>query len=135
MNLPLQQQDLQHLSDTWPLLRGGEMESLRLFAALREGGALLETPSAGPSGGLHARALGRAACVDPSLAVPDAAADVIRKLPEAFRRKAFEFRLNLRTAAEDSALMAYAEDRAGESSSPRYARLRPEMTVEEAIGY
>ena len=34
-----------------------------------------------------------------------------------------------------TALLAYAEDEAGGLMSPRYARLRPEMRVDEAITY
>jgi magnesium transporter len=36
---------------------------------------------------------------------------------------------------EVSVLLAYAEDEAGGLMNPRYARVRPEMTVEEAIRY
>ena len=39
------------------------------------------------------------------------------------------------TRREVRLLLAYAEDDAGGLMSPRYARVRPEMTVEEAIGY
>ena len=34
-----------------------------------------------------------------------------------------------------TALLAYAEDNAGGLMNPRYVRLRPEMTVDEAISY
>jgi magnesium transporter len=34
-----------------------------------------------------------------------------------------------------NALLAYAEDEAGGLMNPRFARVRPEMTVEEAIRY
>ena len=37
--------------------------------------------------------------------------------------------------AEVPALLAYAEDEAGGLMSPRFARLRPDMTVDEAISY
>src|SRR5262249_32981203 len=37
--------------------------------------------------------------------------------------------------AEVSALLAYQEDEAGGLMSPRFARLRPEMSVDEAIAY
>jgi magnesium transporter len=40
-----------------------------------------------------------------------------------------------RTRAEVAALLAYAEDDAGGLMSPRFARVRPDMTVDEAIGY
>ena len=39
------------------------------------------------------------------------------------------------TRTEVKALTAYAEDEAGGLMSPRFARVRPEMTVDEAIGY
>jgi len=39
------------------------------------------------------------------------------------------------TRREAMALLAYAEDRAGGLMSPRYARVRPDMTVDEAISY
>src|SRR5204862_3399399 len=39
------------------------------------------------------------------------------------------------TRREVVALLAYAEDDAGGLMSPRFARLRPEMTVDEAIAY
>jgi magnesium transporter len=65
---------------------------------------------------------------------PDEAADVIQRLPTAMQRKALS-RLDVRTASEVAALLAYAEDRAGGVMNPRFARLRPEMTVDEAISY
>jgi magnesium transporter len=39
------------------------------------------------------------------------------------------------TRREVKALSAYAEDEAGGLMSPRYARVRPDMTVDEALGY
>src|SRR5262249_55233958 len=39
------------------------------------------------------------------------------------------------TRREVTALLAYAEDRAGGLMNPRFARLRPDMTVDEAISY
>jgi magnesium transporter len=39
------------------------------------------------------------------------------------------------TRREVSALLAYEEDEAGGLMSPRFARVRPEMTVDEAIAY
>src|SRR5262249_19095510 len=37
--------------------------------------------------------------------------------------------------AEVSALLAYKEDQAGGLMSPRFARLRPEMDIDEAVAY
>ena len=39
------------------------------------------------------------------------------------------------TRNEVTALLAFKEDEAGGLMSPRFARLRPEMTVDEAISY
>ena len=43
--------------------------------------------------------------------------------------------LDTATRQEVTALLAYKEGQAGGLMSPRFARLRPEMTVDEAIGY
>src|SRR5690606_4284886 len=43
--------------------------------------------------------------------------------------------LDPQTRREVSALLAYAEDKAGGLMSSRFVRLRPEMTVDEAISY
>jgi len=65
---------------------------------------------------------------------PDDAADVIQAAPE-------EERENLLAVLDDpmrkevAALLAYAEDDAGGLMSPRFARLRPDMRVDEAISY
>jgi magnesium transporter len=65
---------------------------------------------------------------------PDDAADLIQALaPE--ERGAALARLDELTRKEVRALLAYAEDDAGGLMSPRYARLRPEMSVDEAIAY
>ncbi|MDZ4835762.1 MAG: magnesium transporter [Candidatus Melainabacteria bacterium] len=65
---------------------------------------------------------------------PDDAADVIQKIPEEDRVHFLEL-LDESTRTEVSALMAYDEDQAGGLMSPRYARVRPDMTVDEALLY
>ena len=65
---------------------------------------------------------------------PDDAADVIQHVPEA-ERAALLTLLDDLTRHEVTALLVYAQDAAGGLMNPRYARLRPEMTVDEAIGY
>src|SRR5690606_22406323 len=65
---------------------------------------------------------------------PDDAADVIQYVPEE-ERQDFLGLLDEMTRREVTALLAYAEDVAGGLMSPRFARLRPEMTVDEAIRY
>ena len=68
------------------------------------------------------------------LLAPDDAADVIQVALEEERAPLLEM-LDEPTRREVSALLAYAEDAAGGLMSPRFARLRPEMTVGEAIRY
>lgn len=68
------------------------------------------------------------------LLAPDDAADVIQELPGEERAGFLEL-LDEQTRREVTALLAYAEDAAGGLMSPRFARLRAEMTVGEAIRY
>lgn len=65
---------------------------------------------------------------------PDDAADVVQAAPEEEREELVAL-LDAVTAAEVRALLAYAEDDAGGLMNPRYARLRPDQTVAEAINY
>src|SRR2546423_15570470 len=65
---------------------------------------------------------------------PDDATDLIQEAPEEERPKLLAL-LDEYTLHEVIALMAYAEDDAGGLMSPRFARLRPDMTVDEAIAY
>ena len=65
---------------------------------------------------------------------PDDAADVVQSV-SASHRAAFLAVLDESTRNEVNALLAYAEDAAGGLMNPRFARARPEMTVDEAIGY
>src|SRR3982751_6988996 len=61
---------------------------------------------------------------------PDDAVDLIQQLPDDFRTH-FLAELDETTRSEVRALLAYKEDQAGGRMSPRFARLRPEMTVDE----
>src|SRR5215213_1369166 len=65
---------------------------------------------------------------------PDDAADLVQEL-EAEDRTVVTELLDPVTRREVSALLAYEEDEAGGLMSPRFARLRPEQTVDEAIAY
>src|SRR5688572_27700008 len=68
------------------------------------------------------------------LLAPDDAADVLQAAPAENRDELLGL-LDTRTRNEVSALLAYAEDEAGGLMNPRFARLRPDATVDEAIGY
>ncbi|HEV7734711.1 MAG TPA: magnesium transporter [Candidatus Binatia bacterium] len=65
---------------------------------------------------------------------PDDAADVIQLAPEDDRDDLLAL-LDPPTRKEVVALLAYAEDDAGGLMNPRYGRLRPEMSVDEAVSY
>ncbi len=68
------------------------------------------------------------------LLAPDDAADVIQNAPPGEREYLLSV-LDEATRREVTALLAYAEDDAGGLMSPRFARVRPDMTVDEAIAY
>lgn len=64
----------------------------------------------------------------------DDLADVLQKLPEESRTSLLDT-LDPTTRRELRALLAYAEDAAGGLMNPRFARLRPDATVGEAVRY
>jgi magnesium transporter len=65
---------------------------------------------------------------------PDDAADVVQEADEAEREDLLGL-LDELTRREVLALLAYAEDDAGGLMNPRYARVRPDVTVDEAVSY
>lgn len=65
---------------------------------------------------------------------PDDAVDLVQELSQEDKSEVVGL-LDRVTRREVAALLAYAEDEAGGLMSPRYARLRPEMSVDEAITY
>lgn len=68
------------------------------------------------------------------LLAPDDAADLLQQVDPEERAGLLEL-LDGTTRKEVTALLAYQEDEAGGLMSPRFARVRPDMTVEEAISY
>jgi magnesium transporter len=68
------------------------------------------------------------------LLAPDDAADVVQAAPEEERDGLLAL-LDDSSRKEVTALLAYAEDQAGGLMSPRFARVRPDMTADEAISY
>lgn len=65
---------------------------------------------------------------------PDDLADLIQQIPGDQRSSILQL-LDEPQRKEVNALLAYAEDVAGGLMNPRFARLRPDMTVGEAISY
>jgi magnesium transporter len=68
------------------------------------------------------------------LLAPDDAADLMQQVPPE-QRPALIALLDEVTQKDVAALLAFAEDDAGGLMDPRYARLRPDMSVDEAITY
>jgi len=68
------------------------------------------------------------------LLAPDDAADLLQNADPEDRDKLLAC-LDDPTRKEVTALMAYAEDEAGGLMNPRFARVRPDMTVDEAVSY
>lgn|GEM_PF-1654366 len=66
---------------------------------------------------------------------PDDAADLIQAAPNLPARDSLLALIDEATRREVQALLAYQEDHAGGLMSPRFGRLRPEMTAQEAISY
>jgi magnesium transporter len=122
------------LSDAWPFLDADERlegfrllapeEAERFFVALdaREECELLATFTS-TERQLWMRQL-----------EPDDAADVVQAAA-ANQRETLLGALDATARREVTALLAYAEDNAGGLMSPRYVRLRPDMTVDEGIAY
>jgi magnesium transporter len=122
------------LADAWPFLSAEERaEGFRLLAPAEAEDLFL---------GLPAREQGELLLALPTnerqlwmrQLAPDDAADLIQQVAED-DRPALLALIDAETRREVTALMAYAEDEAGGLMSPRYARLRPEMRVDEAIAY
>ncbi len=65
---------------------------------------------------------------------PDDVVDIIQELPEEKQGDILRL-LDANARRETSALLEYEEDEAGGLMTPRFARLRAEMTVTEAIEY
>ena len=68
------------------------------------------------------------------LLAPDDAADLVQEAPAEDRAELLTL-LDPATRREVTGLLAYAEDQAGGLMNPHYARLRPDMSVAEAIAY
>lgn len=114
--------DLSERSDGLSILPREEAESFFIACSSADQAALL----------LHWRPGNRRQWM--RLLEPDDAADVVQAVGEEHRIMLLGL-LDEPTRIEVLALMAYAEDEAGGLMSTRYARLRPQMTVDEALSY
>jgi magnesium transporter len=131
MQNELSQTDLQ---GAWPLLAPDErLEAFRLLARADADDFFLSLSALDQAELLLALPEGERRLWMRLLA-PDDAADVIQAAPPEARPRLLAL-LDYTTRAEVAALLSYAEDEAGGLMNPRYARLRPDMHVDEAIGY
>ena len=133
-DLPPTASEIDELRASWPLLN--DRERLAAFAAMPRDLAddlFLSLDSRNQYELLLALPEGERR-IWMRLLPPDDAADLVQNAPQAQRTQLLEL-LDDVTCREVTALLAYQEDQAGGLMSPRFARLRPDMTVDEAISY
>jgi magnesium transporter len=129
-----QELSAQDLRDAWPALSSEErMEGFRALGAENAEVFLGALPASDRAKMLGAMKNGERKLWFRSLA-PDDAADVIQQVPEGLR-SSFLALLEDPFRREVQSLLAYAEDHAGGLMNPRFARLRPDMSAEDAILY
>src|SRR5437762_6181927 len=122
------------LADAWPVLSAEErLEGLRLLPHAEAEDLLLSLPARDQAELILETSPGERRSWM-RLLPPDDAADVVQAAPQAEREGLLAL-LDDPTRKEVAALLAYAEDDAGGLMNPRYARLRPDMSVDEAITY
>ncbi|MEP6653030.1 MAG: magnesium transporter [Myxococcales bacterium] len=124
----------QDLADAWPVLsRPDRFEAFRLMSRGEAEEFFLSRPAANQHELLQSlppqeqRSWMR-------LLAPDDAADVVQHASDEERPLLLAL-LDEPTREEVNALLAYAEDRAGGLMSPRYARVRADVAVNEAVSY
>ena len=126
-------QVLHEIQEAWPVLLAEErMENFRALSRPRRRGLFLGLVRAQAELILALPPAERRFWV--RLLPPDDAADLLQEVPAEEREELLSL-LDEPSRREVSALLAYAEDDAGGLMSPRFARVRPEMSVEEAFAY
>ena len=122
------------LRDAWRILDTGErIDGFRLLAP-EEGEEFFQALSTHDQLELLEAMLPAERRIWARLLQPDDAVDLIQEADEE-RRTELMGLFDEPTRREVRTLMAYAEDDAGGLMSPRYARVRPDMSVDEAILY
>jgi len=125
---------LGEIRDVWPLLTQEDRIQGFLMLPRDEAEDFFFSISARDQAGVISALPGREQRSWMRLLPPDDAADVIQAA-ETEKRESLLGLLDEPTRREVTALLAYSEDNAGGLMNPRYIRLRPEMTVDEAISY
>jgi magnesium transporter len=125
---------LTDLRDAWPFLsRDERLDGFRLLPRAGQEELFLGLPARDTALLVQELAAGeRRSWI--RLLAPDDAADLVQHCGADDRAPMLEL-LDEATRREVSALLAYREDVAGGLMNPRFARIRPDMTVDEAIAY
>lgn len=125
---------LDDLRDAWRILDGEErLEGFRMLGVLDAEEFFTQLPTTDQRALLDTfSATERRHWV--RMLAPDDAADLLQELDEQ-RRSEYLALFDEPVRREVAALLAYAEDDAGGLMSPRFARVRPDQTVDEAILY
>lgn len=123
------------LHDAWPLLSADDRVAGFTLLSQAESEELFDTLEARDQAELILELRPERRRVWLRLLAPDDAADVIQETEDEEDRAALLNLLDEPTRKEVLALLAYAEDEAGGLMNPRFARLRPDMTVDAAISY
>ncbi|WP_163999173.1 magnesium transporter [Pyxidicoccus caerfyrddinensis] len=122
------------LRDAWPVLSPRDrVEGFRLLPPASADDFFLSLSSQEQAGLLLALLPGERRTWMRVLA-PDDAADVIQHLPPE-ERGTFLGLLDDTSRREVQALLAYEEDEAGGLMNPRFVRVRPESSIDEALSY
>jgi magnesium transporter len=125
---------LSDLIEAWPLLTESDrIESFRELDRTEAEELFLRLPTADQSDLVRELSAGERRSWLRMLA-PDDAADLFQQFPLEEREGLLAL-LDDGTRKEVTGLLAYAEDDAGGLMSTRYARVRPDMSVDEAIAY
>jgi magnesium transporter len=133
-DIPRETLTVEELRDAWPVLDTEErLEGFHLLPRDEAEDFFLELSTRGQASVLAGMApRERRAWL--RLMPPDDVADLLMEFSLEERRELLVM-LDDSTRREVNALLAYSEDEAGGLMNPRFARVRPEMTVEEAIRY
>ena len=126
---------LEHLREAWPILAPDErLEGLRLLTRER-GEEFFVSLSGHDVADLIERFTSAERRSWLRVLPPDDIADMLQEVEEAELVDEVLSLLDPGTKNEVRALLAYAEDDAGGLMSPRFAMVRPEMRIDEAISY
>lgn len=126
--------DVDELKEAWELLSAEErLTGFRLLEASDAEGFFFDLSARDQCGLLMALPVPERR-IWLRLLAPDDAADVVQAADDDDRPMLLGL-LDEPTRREVSALLAYAEDDAGGLMSSRFARVRPDMTVDEAVSY